>query len=141
MTMGEYIRKLRMGDNKFGHKWSQEELGHKLNPPVNRGAVNKWEKGRVTNIRKEHIEQLAEIFGVHPIDLMCFSEKYNEKQISEEVETIEAVQKLFGRQAVQILDFFCQLNDLGKEKLLNNAGDLAELPKYTNKEYGSRGSR
>ena len=131
MTMGEYIKKLRMGDNKFGKVFSLEELGQMLNPPVYRSAVNKWESGEVVNIKRCHIEQLATIFGVTPTDLMCFESKYDEKQISEEVKVIESVQKLFGRQAVLLLQHFTELNDIGKEKVLNDIGDMLELQKYT----------
>ena len=131
MTMGEYIKKLRSGDNRFGKIFTQEELGHSLNPPVNRCAINKWEKGRVENIKRIYIEQLSEIFGIEPTDLMCFESKYDESMISEEVKIIEAVQKLYGRQAVQLLDYFNQLNSFGKEKILNDAADLTELSKYT----------
>ena len=130
MTTGEYIRRCRMGNNKYGRKWSQEELGKMLNPPVYRSAINKWETGLVTNIKKPYIEQLASIFGVDPSDLMCFESKYDEKTISEELAAIEAVQKLFGRSSVRILQYFNELNDIGKEKLLNDALDMMELPKY-----------
>ena len=129
--MGEYIRKLRMGNNKYGRTWSQEELGHRLNPPVNRAAVNKWESGTVENIKRSYIVQLAELFGISPADLMCFEFKVDEQQISEEVKVIESVQKIFGRQAVLMLQYFNELNELGKEKILNDLGDLTELPKYT----------
>ena len=69
MEMGEYIKQLRNG-----LKLTQEELGQKLNPPVNRAAINKWEKGNVKNIKRSHIQQMAEIFGVSPVDLMCFDD-------------------------------------------------------------------
>jgi repressor LexA len=67
MKMGEYIRKLRTE-----HGFTQEELGQKLNPKVNRAAVNKWEGGKVANIKRSHIEQMAKIFDVDPVKLMCF---------------------------------------------------------------------
>lgn len=131
MQTGDYIKKLRMGNNKYGKVFTQEELGRLLNPPVNRAAINKWEKGTVENIRKIYIEQLADIFGIEPSDLMCFESKYDEKLISEEVKIIEAIQKMYGRQAVQVLNYFNQLNDLGKQKALEDVSDLTELPKYT----------
>lgn len=131
MTTGEYIKKLRMGDNKYGRTWSQEELGHSLNPPVNRAAIHKWESGIVTNIRKQYIEQLAEIFGIQPVDLMCFDSKYDGKRISEELAVIESVNKVFGRQSVQILQYFYELNDIGKEKILDDIMDMVQLSKYT----------
>lgn len=131
MTTGEYIRWCRMGNNEFGKKWSQEEIGKLLNPPVNRAAIHKWETGYIKNIKKQYIEQLADIFGIQPSDLMCFESKYDEAAISEEVKVIESVQKLFGRQAVQILQYFSELNDIGKEKLLDDVADMVELSKYT----------
>ena len=132
MKTGDYIKKLRMGNNKYGKVYTQEELGQLLNPPVNRAAINKWETGRVENIRKGYIEQLAEVFDIDPSELMCFEFKYDESMISEETKIIEAVQKLYGRQAVQLLQHFMELNNLGKQKALEDLIDLTELPKYTN---------
>ena len=67
MKMGEYIASLR---RKRG--WSQEELGQRLVPPVNSPAINKWENGKTENIKRTYIEQMAKLFSVHPVDLMCF---------------------------------------------------------------------
>lgn len=69
MIMGEYIKKLRKE-----HDLTQDELGQKLNPPVNKSAVNKWEKGQVENIKRTHIEQMSKFFGVRPSQLTCFNE-------------------------------------------------------------------
>ena len=72
MTTGDLIRDLRNGNNKYGKKLTQDALGAALNPPVKRAAVNKWETNLVKNIKKYYIEQIAEIFGVTPNELMCF---------------------------------------------------------------------
>ena len=133
MTMGEYIKKLRSGQNIYGRKWSQEELGAALNPPVNRAAVNKWETGMVENIKRPHLQQLAKMFGVTPCELMCFDDNHDSSKISEEVKVIEAVQDLFGKNAVQLLQRFHELNEVGKQKALEDLGDLTELSKYTDR--------
>lgn len=130
MTMGEYIKTLRCGGNKYGKKYSQEELGRMLNPPVYRSAVNKWEKGLVINIKRDYIEQLATIFGIEPTDLMCFETRFDEEQISEEVKLAEGITKYFGKDAIQLLQLFSELNDSGKQKALNELADLTEIPKY-----------
>ena len=132
MKTGDYIKFLRMGNNKYGKKWTQAELGALLDPQVNRAAVNKWESGMIKNIKKVYIQQLANIFGVTPTELMCFESKYDEKQISEEVKVIERIQMLFGKDAVQLLQSFNELNELGKQKALEDINDLTEHPKYTN---------
>jgi transcriptional regulator with XRE-family HTH domain len=131
MTMGEYIKELRTGNNVYGKKWTQEELGAALNPPVNRAAVNKWETGLVENLKKTHIQQLATMFGIKPCDLMCFDDQIDSSQIAEEVKVIEQIQKYFGKDAVQLLQYFNELNINGRQKALEDIGDLTELPKYT----------
>lgn len=131
MTMGEYIKKLRSGQNVYGKKWSQEELGAALNPPVNRAAVNKWETGMVENIKRTHIQQLSKMFGVTPCELMCFDDKHDSCKVSEEVKVIEQIQMVFGKDAVQLLQYFHELNETGKQKVIEDLVDLTELPKYT----------
>ena len=128
--MGEYIKKLRSGDNIYRRKWSQEELGAALNPPVNRAAVNKWENGTVENLKRTHILQLANMFGVTPSELMCFDDQFDSSKISEEVKVIEQVQKTFGTDAVQLLQLFEELSGTGKQKALEEISDLTDHPKY-----------
>ena len=123
MTMGEYIKWLRKN-----HDLTQEELGQKLSPPVNRAAINKWETGQVENIKRSYIEQMSKLFEVKPSDLMCFD---LEHQLSEDVITIEMVQKNFGTDAVRLLEWFTRLNELGIGKALEDLEDLSSLPKYS----------
>ena len=131
MRMGEYIKILRTGGNMYGKKLSQDELGRMLKPPVNRSAVNKWEKGLVENIKRTHIEQMATIFGVSPIELMCFDSRINTEKISQELKVIEEVQACFGKGAVDLLHYFTELNEVGKQKALDDLIDLTEIPKYS----------
>lgn len=123
MTMGEYIKQLRKN-----HDLTQEELGKKLDPPVNRAAINKWETGQVENIKRSYIEQMSKLFDIRPSELMCFD---IEHKLSEEVITIEMIQKNFGRDAVKILELFTKLNALGKDKALEDLEDLSNLSKYS----------
>lgn len=53
---------------EFGY--SQEELGAKMDPPVTRAAVAKWETGRTQNLKRSQIEQLSKLFGIKPTTLM-----------------------------------------------------------------------
>lgn len=59
MNVGEYIKKLR---NDYGY--SQEQLGAMVG--VKRAAVQKWESGKVQNLKRETIKKLSEIFNVSP---------------------------------------------------------------------------
>jgi repressor LexA len=69
MTMGEIIKNNR---NKLN--LSQEELGARLG--VNKAAVQKWESGRVENIKRKTIQKLSGLFGITPSEVMGFGESY-----------------------------------------------------------------
>ncbi len=128
MTMGEYIKQLREAK-----ELSQDALGQLLNPPVNRAAVNKWEKNLVQNIKRTHIQQLANLFGVSPCELMRFDDELNEHdEMAKEVELIEQIQEHFGKDAVRMLEYFTKLNSAGKEKAMQDMMDIAEISRYTN---------
>lgn len=130
MKMGEYIKHLRKGGNAYGKKLSQEQLGQLLDPPVNRAAIHKWEHGLVATIKRPYVLQLAEIFGADPNDLMCFDSEFNEEKIAEEVKVIEQVQQVFGKEAVQVLKYFSDLNEEGRKKALDDLIYLSEHPRY-----------
>lgn len=57
MNVGDYIKKLR---TEYGY--SQEQLGKLVG--VQRAAVQKWECGKVQNLKRETIKKLSDIFNV-----------------------------------------------------------------------------
>lgn len=103
MKMGEYIKQLRLQRG-----WSQDELGKKVN--VNRAAVNKWETGVVENIKRSTIRDLAKVFDVSPSDLMCWDDDSNLSKVQSEVEICELLEQNYGKEAIELLDLFLQLD-------------------------------
>lgn len=71
MEMGELIKNLRIEKGL-----TQEELGNLLG--LKKAAINKYENGRVENIKRSTIQKMAEIFDVSPSYLMGW-EELNEK--------------------------------------------------------------
>lgn len=65
MMTGERIKKLRKE-----HKMTQEQLGNLLG--VKKSAVAKYENNRVSNLKKETIQKLSEIFNVSPSYFLGF---------------------------------------------------------------------
>lgn len=59
MDIGNYIKQLRLSKGL-----SQEELGKIVG--VQRAAVQKWEAGKVQNLKRETIKKLSEFFKVNP---------------------------------------------------------------------------
>ena len=108
MRTGEKIRQLREQKSM-----SMDDLGKLIG--TQRQTIMKYEKGIVENIPRKTIEKLARVLGVTPCELMCFEDIYDENRIAMEVKTIEAVQGVFGKDAVLILQYFMELNDAGKQ--------------------------
>ncbi|MBS6064002.1 MAG: helix-turn-helix transcriptional regulator [Peptostreptococcaceae bacterium] len=137
MKMGEYINYLRTGGNKNGNKWTQEELGKALNPPINRAAINKWESGQVENIKRSYIEQMAKLFQVKPSDLMCFiwDEKYNKNdKLAKEVHLCELIEQTYGKATLELVNDFQMLDEVDKAKITERMAMLLEDEKYSFKK-------
>ena len=130
--MGEYIKKLRTGNNKYGKKMTQGELGAALNPPVKRAAVNKWESGMNQNIKIQYIQQMANIFGITTTELMCFDNQIDFPKDSEEVNVIEQVQSVLNtlsevikdKEFIQLFESYRLLNDKNKQIVKRLIEDL-----------------
>lgn len=63
MDIGIYIKQLRLSKGL-----SQEELGKIVG--VQRAAVQKWEAGKVQNLKRDTIKKLADYFGVNPVSFI-----------------------------------------------------------------------
>ena len=133
MKMGEFIKHLRTGGNKYEKRMTQEELGKLLDPPVNRAAVNKWEKGRVENLSRTYIIQLSHIFGIAPAELLCFEERSDEENLGELENLFTRIERELGEEVVFLLNQYNKLNPIGKEKVLDYLSDLVLIEKYNTK--------
>jgi transcriptional regulator with XRE-family HTH domain len=74
MTKGERIKKLR--EEKC---LTQEELARLLN--TTKQTISKYEKGIVTNIPSDKLEEMMKIFDVTPNYLMDWKNKVEEKPV------------------------------------------------------------
>lgn len=99
---------------------------------VNRAAVNKWECGRVENIKRSTIEQLAKILGVSPADLMCWNDDSNTS--SKQSAIYDDVKEVFGDPACEMLKKFSRLDNSDQWKAIGKIEDLLENEKYSVKE-------
>lgn len=131
MSTGEVIKtnRIRLG-------LSQRELGEKVG--VNKAAVQKWESGKVINLKREKIEMLASIFGISADELIGINpnaEKWDEEYnpngvLANESQVFDAVSKLFGEHAAELLHNFEQLNQTGQMKAIDNISDLLKIEQY-----------
>lgn len=119
----------------------------------NKANISQWVNG-VYEAKQEGIYKLATALSVNEAWLMGYDvpmertlhETLDDQcnasgNLANEVNLIEQIQNQFGKDAVQLLHIFMELNDLGKEKALENLLDLAELPKYTDEGVMFRAAR
>jgi transcriptional regulator with XRE-family HTH domain len=128
MKMGEIIRELRLKNNL-----TQDELGAKIG--VKKAAIQKYECGTVSNIKRSNIKLLADALGVTPSHLMGWDQfdiNHDSKSISEEVTVLDDVKNIFGSDATELLISFLRMNEIGKEKALDFICDLSNQSKYLN---------
>ena len=124
MSMGARIKYLRELKGM-----TQDDLGSKLG--VQKSAIRKYEKGEVENIKRSSIKTMADLFGVSPCYLMGWDEDDTKiERLSEEVKFIEKIQHQYGKETVQLLSSFVELNSVGKQKAIEHIQDLLDVPKY-----------
>lgn len=109
--LGVKIRELRLLADM-----SQEELGRRVG--VQRAAIQKYEKGSVTNIPIATIEKIAKVFDVSPTYIVGWNEDIFSK-LSMEVRVIKGVKRFFGSDAVELLETFSKLNSIGRKNFYN----------------------
>ena len=105
-----------------------------------------WKKGK-SSPKYDKIQKIAEYFGVEPDwlsgksefktreeMLQHFDKNFNSTKVAEEITTLELVEKNFGKDAVKVLQMFCEMNETGQQKVLEDMSDLIQLPKYVQKD-------
>ena len=73
-TMADRIKRLRIEAGM-----TQEELAEHLG--TQKAIISKYESGRVSNLKRETIKKMADIFNVTPSYLMCFEDELPAKNI------------------------------------------------------------
>ena len=123
MEMSEIIRQHRLA-----LELSQEELGKKLNPPVNKAAVQKWETGTVENIKRTHIEQMAKLFRITPCQLLSF-EPLNPDPTKEKI--CDLINKCYGKEAYAVVKMYLDMNENGRKLAFDLITNLHSNPQNT----------
>lgn len=102
-------------------KLTQEELANKLG--LQKSAIAKYENGRVENIKRSVISDMATILECSPSYLMGWEDTLSDESTDLEYEMSH--DKL-------LRDFYFywkQLSDIGKKKIIDNVSDLAKIYK------------
>lgn len=111
-------------------KMTQKELAEKIG--YSESSICKYEQGLV-DIPMVIIEKIATVLNVPSSDLLdmeSWEKEFNSVKLSKEAKAVEAVNTVFGKDAVQLLHLFTSMNDDGKRKALLYLEDLTEIEKY-----------
>lgn len=104
MTVGQRIREARIEKSL-----TQEQLGELIG--VQKSAVAKWENGRVVNIKRKTLEQLATFLDIPP-HLLVTPESVGHQPVD------SAVNAELSDDETKLLEMYRQLNPQGKEYIL-----------------------
>ena len=113
---GANIKYLRLLNNM-----SQEELGKRVG--VQRAAINKYEKGSVTNIPLTTIEKIAKVFDVSPTYIVGWDDR-DSNPLSAEVKVLQGVQRFYGKDTVELIESYVQLNSVGRQRVLQYTDEI-----------------
>lgn len=119
-NVGEIIKALRLERGM-----TQSELGKLLG--VTKATIQKYENGAILNLKSKTVKKLSIIFGVHPIELMGWNERFDSEKLAFEVQRIEDIQAFYQR---QFSDLIPTLNADGLEKILDYAELIATMPEF-----------
>ena len=103
---------------------SQEELGKRVG--VQRAAINKYEKGTVTNIPIHTIEKIAAVFDVSPTYIVGWNGD-KENPLSAEVKVIKGVEQFFGKDTVDLIEIYSTIDSEGRKRIYQYAHDMSRI--------------
>lgn len=116
MNVGELIR-----NKRIERSMTQEELAEKVG--VQKSAVAKWENGRVSEIKRSNLKNLADALGLNPNQLL------GESRVNEEINKTEELADIIKRMGDdrQFCEVVKRINKLTPEQLSGVEGMLRSL--------------
>lgn len=116
-SIGERIKYLRtLAD------MSQEELGNRVG--VQRAAINKYEKGSVTNIPIATIEKMAKVFEVSPTYIVGWDDT-NTNPLAAEIKVLQGVKRFYGQDTVDLIESYTSLPSKAKRKVVEYTNEMS----------------
>ena len=113
MNIGEKIKKARMEKG-----YTQEELGNLIG--VQKSAVNKYEKGRVVNIKRSVLAKISKVLDIPPVELVSDIEEKPVEMAERHFEMI------MDEDLNEIFEEFKSLDDKNKKLVKNLIHSLAK---------------
>jgi transcriptional regulator with XRE-family HTH domain len=130
MEMAERIKERRKAMG-----YTQTELGEKLG--LQASAIAKYENGRVENIKRSTIADMAEVLGCSPSYLMGWSDSAEDIKGKDDPLTLDEMptsEQLELMHFSRLKKYYEMLNDIGKHVAAERIKELTEVPRYVQEE-------
>lgn len=127
MTIGERIKHRR---EELG--MTQDELAHKLGYK-SRSSINKIELN-LYNLKQSKIKAIADALGTTPSYIMGWDEEANIQKVQKEVEISELIEKVYGKETLEMLSMFSRLDSVDKTVITSTIATLLTADKYSIQE-------
>lgn len=99
---------------------------------ISESLLSKYLSGNAV-ARQKKLSILSDALDINPVWLMGYDVPMtNQNSSSNQLSYI--IENEYGSSSIQLLNYYKNLNALGKEKAIENIKDLTEIPKYTNKD-------
>jgi transcriptional regulator with XRE-family HTH domain len=103
---------------------------------LSKARISQYTNG-VYEAKQKALYLMARALNVSEAWLMGYDvpmERLMYEKNAAEVELLECIQVTFGEKAVQLLEQFIELNEVGKDKAIDTLIDLCMIEKYTEKK-------
>jgi transcriptional regulator with XRE-family HTH domain len=103
---------------------------------LSKARISQYTNG-VYEAKQKALYLIARALNVSEAWLMGYDvpmERLMYEKNAAEVELLECIQVTFGKKAVQLLEQFIELNEVGKDKAIDTLIDLCMIEKYTEKK-------
>jgi transcriptional regulator with XRE-family HTH domain len=103
---------------------------------LSKARISQYTNG-VYEAKQKALYLIARALNVSEAWLMGYDvpmERLMYEKNAAEVELLECIQVTFGEKAVQLLEQFIELNEVGKDKAIDTLIDLCMIEKYTEKK-------
>jgi len=129
------IDNIRIGINikkaRTNKKLTQQQLADAIDKTES--SIRKYEKGLV-QVPNDVLQQIGNALDVPIYELMGFDEIIDTKDLSEEVELVEQIEKKYGKDSAELVHYYSILDDQGKEKAFDYVYYLAEQKQKNNEK-------
>lgn len=99
---------------------------------LDKAQISQYKNGKHEPMQ-DALHKLATALNVNVAWLMGHDVpmEMNEQELKQKFAACELIEKCYGSKAYQLVEMFIKLNDIGKEKIIEQLSDMTQLTKYT----------